>query len=75
MSFLLQLALSTATNGLHILIYRFGKWLKPEEVAAANLLIDAVVEIPQRIHDSQTPVPKLEETPPPGFPPDAATKK
>ena len=71
MNFALQFALATAVAALHTVIRKFGKYLTPEELTAADLLIDALGEMPQRIDTAS----KAAETPPPGIPPDTVKRE
>lgn len=56
MNFWQQFAILQASAALHTLIRLFGqKYLTPEELAASDLVLDAITDLPQRIHNSNLP--------------------
>lgn len=53
MSFWQQFALAQLSVALHLILSRFGsKYLTEEEIAAADVLLNLVVTLPERIHPS-----------------------
>ena len=54
MSFWEQFLLAQASAAIHAIIARYAsKYFTPEEQAAAGLVADAVVQLPERIHNAQ----------------------
>lgn len=59
MSFFEQFAILQASAALHALIRRYAnKHFSEEEIAASDLVLDAIADLPRRIHDEQTSVAK-----------------
>jgi len=54
MSFFQQFALNSALAALHTVIRQFGAaYLTQEELAASDVLVDALAQLPERIHNKQ----------------------
>ncbi len=63
MSFWEQFLISQALSALHTIIRRYGKvYLTNDELAAADVLIDALAELPERISAGK-PIPKMPTAP------------
>ncbi len=59
-----QFLISQAISGLHVVVRKYGKvYLTNEELAAADTLIDALAELPERISAGK-PIPKMPTAPP-----------
>ncbi len=57
MSFWEQFAITTAVAALHTVIRVFGaKYFTPEELTATDVVLDALVDLPKRVHN---PTPKV----------------
>lgn len=56
MSFWEQFAIMQATAALHVIVLRYAtKYFTPAEQQALNLIIDAIIDLPARIHLMQHP--------------------
>ncbi|HET6207811.1 MAG TPA: hypothetical protein VFD98_13440 [Terracidiphilus sp.] len=57
MNFWQQILLSQASAALHAIILAFGsKYFTPQELTAAGVVTDALIDLPRRIHEGQAPV-------------------
>jgi hypothetical protein len=53
MNFWEQFAIMQGTSALHVVVRKYGaKYFTPEEMAAADVMLDALTQLPQRIHDA-----------------------
>ena len=53
MNFWEQFLLSQASAALHAIVRKYaGKYFTPEENAGADLILDALVDLPNRIHNA-----------------------
>jgi len=58
MNFWQQFALMQASSALHAVIRLYGaKYFTPEELAASDMVLDAVTALPERIQTAATPPP------------------
>lgn len=58
MNFWQQFAIQSATAALHTVIRQLGqKYLTKEELAAADIVLDGLADLPARVHGA-SPVPK-----------------
>ena len=59
MSFWEQFLLNQASAALHAVVAKYAlKYFGPEEQAAVVMTLDALIALPERIHDAQTNPPK-----------------
>jgi hypothetical protein len=64
MSFWEQFLLAQASSAMHAVIARYaGKYFTPEELQATTIVLDALIQLPERIHSA---IPKPSPTTLPG---------
>ena len=63
MNFWEQFAITQASAALHALVRKYSaKYFTPEEQAATDTVLDAIVDLPQRVHNANPGNPPI----PPG---------
>lgn len=56
MNFWQQLLIAQASAAIHAVVRMFGvKYFTPEELAAFDVVVDALVSLPERVHAPNTP--------------------